>query len=422
MARPRIGWMEAGEAELEPGEMDNFLPQNVNGTLGELEREGCDVLDCLKRPEFDGNQFLAASAQQRNEIESIRRHKFRLILGTLTDKYVNALNVNALLQKTKAGTSGFVLYLRGFSLKPIRYRHVTIGYENQDIEEYVAGIELAQRLAPTPLVLVRNPVSTKLITGGETYYPLDLDANWEADIRTWAGAASFVCVRNKLKPPGLLTEFTILQELGRLNETYFSHPEEARTLIANGPIHRLDEAAISHMRKSSDEAVRPLARLPMPTCLWLQGRRRETERAIALFIFDLFNVWADAGQKMFRDVQTRLMASAVAASMCLERLDFIAMALASYAQILSQYRSNELVDRDDFVRFYMSLVQSIAQAIDETPTPIFNYQDLNGMKMLSKSENPTDLIWCTMRCMAACSSALMRQIGWVEEGRISGSS
>jgi hypothetical protein len=407
VARPNI-WLEEGEAELEPGEMDFFLPQLVNDQFAELEREARDVLDWLQRPELD-DQFLAANAQERNRIERSRQFKFRLIFETLTDKYVNALKVNALLQKTKAGTSGFVLFLRGFSLKQHFYRRVTVGHE-QDLEEYQARFKLAERLAPAPLVLVRNPATSESLLAvfpgakpaAENAYTLDLDANWQADIRTLVGAASFICVRNKVKNPGLLTEFAILQELGRLDETYFSHPEEARALIANGPIHPLDEAAISHMRKSSDQAVRPLARVPMPTCLWLQGRRRETVRDNALFIFDLFNRWADAGQRMPRDVQTRLMASAVAASICLERPDFIVMALASHAQILSQYRSDELVDRDDFVRFYMSLVQSIAQAIDQTPTPMFNYQDLNAIKMLmSKSETPADLISCTMRSMAA---------------------
>lgn len=410
---PRI-WMEEGEAELEPGEMDFFLPMLVNDQVFKLVQEARDVLDWLSTAGGqDGkclvpNQFLAASAQERNRIERERQFSFRLILETLEDKYRNALKVNALLQKTKAGTSGFVLFLRGFSLKEHYYRHVTHG-EHQDLGEYQARFELADRLAPTPLVLVRNPATSesliaefrgalKMKPAAGNSFTLDLDANWEADIRTLVGAASFVCVRNKVKTPGLLTEFAILQELGRLNETYFSHPEEAGTLSANGPIHRLDEAAISHMRKLSDQAVRPLTRLPMPTCLWLQGRRRKTVRDNALFIFDLFNRWASAGQRMPRDLQTRLLASAVAASMALERLDFIAMTAASYAQILSQYRSDELVDRDAFVRFYMSLVQYITQAIDETPTPIFNYQDLNAIKMLmSKSENPADLIWCTMR-------------------------
>ena len=108
---------------------------------------------------------------------------------------------------------------------------------------------------------------------------------------------SFACTIS-LRNPGLLSEVGILLELGRLNETYFSHPEAARALIPEGPTQAFDEAAVSHMRECTHDNVQPLARRPRPTCLWLQAHRRERSRDNALFIFDLINRLAERGGTM----------------------------------------------------------------------------------------------------------------------------
>ena len=235
----------------------------------------------------------------------------------------------------------------------------------------------------------------------ENIYLLDLDATWEVDVRSLASAASFICVHNKLTNPGLLSEVGILLELGLLNETYFSHPEAARALIPEGPTQAFDEAAVSHMRKCTHDNVRPLARRPRPTCLWLQAHRRERSRDNALFIFDLINRLAERGGTMPRDMQARLLAAALAMSIGLERPDFMVMTFASYAQLLGQYGHDQLPQRDDRVSFYISVAQSLSRAIDQTATAIFNYQDLNAIKTLMRSEKPDELVRCIMECVAA---------------------
>jgi hypothetical protein len=411
-----VAALAAGEPELKAVERDFFMPQLLNDLVWEGEQEASSALDWLNQAEpdalLDPTEFIVASPSERIEIERNRLGKVQLMLETLMDKYANALRTDRLLERISAKKTGFVLFLRGFSLKEHYYSNITAGHE-QDLEEYRFRFELAEKLAPAPLMLVRNPAMSESLLAqfpgakpaAENTYLLDLDATWEADVRTLAAAASFICVRNKLANPGLRTEVGILRDLGRLNETYFSHPEAARTLIANGPTQALDEAAVSRMRESTDQRVRPLAHRPRPTCLWLQAKRRDRSRDNALFTFDLFNRWADRGQTMPRDMQTRLMAGALAISIALERPDLIVMTFGSYGQILGQYGQDQLPERDDRVRYYFSVAQSLARAIDQTATSMFNYQDLNVVKALMRSEKPDELVRCIMQCVAALPEA-----------------
>ena len=118
---------------------------------------------------------------------------------TLTDKDDNALRTSTLLH---SDAPAFVLFLHGFSLDLLYDAAQSVGYES-DLGLYSFRFELARNLAPTPLVLVRNPAQSESLVGifpgaseaAPTTFALDLDDTWETSVGALIEAASFVVVR-----------------------------------------------------------------------------------------------------------------------------------------------------------------------------------------------------------------------------------
>jgi hypothetical protein len=401
--------------ELKLTDYDYFMPQLINDLIGQAEEEARSVLDWLQnadvRKPLDPSEFLW-NPLERDKVEQNRVSNAKLMLESWSYKYAKALRTQALFEAIAKGRTGFVLFLRGFSLAQQFYQGFSIGNE-RDLEEYTFQFDLAQKIAPVPLLVVRNPAMSEIVLQGmseiassaeksaeSNTYLLDLDAGWMADVRELIGAASFIFVRSKIINPGLQAELNMVLECDRLTETYFSHPVEARSLIPRGPILSYDEAAVAHIRASADKNIRKLSRRPRPTCLWLQKDRRARAFENALFIFDMFNNMASRGQPMPRDMQTRLLFFALAASVGLERPDFMAMAYASYDGILQQYSIEQLPNRNRIAEFYFSIARLLAEGLDQQNTRAFNYQDLNALKALVASEDPDQVIRCAMECVA----------------------
>jgi hypothetical protein len=398
-----------GRALLDPGSVreinrgprqEDFIPLPLSDAVGIAEREAVDVLKWLSEAKPDGTldptDFIAESAAERAGIEKRRILQVRLMLETLSDKYANALRTDALLEKVAAGKTGFVLLLRGFLTEGHYFPEVTLGWSRGDA---LYHLELAPKIAPVPLVYVRNPAESYF--PAKNSYALDLNADWEAAVRSLASAASFICVHNSRASPGLSAEVRILRDLGRLGDTYFCDPEVARSLMADGPIQALDDTAIVHMGKFATRHVQLLAPRPNPTCLWLQGQSRIQERDYTLFLMALRDRWATHGQTMPRDIQTRLMGRALASSICLERLELMILMFGSYAHLLSEYRDDQLQHRERMVAFYNSVGESLARAIDQTVGAVFDFRDLNTAKTVMSNENPDELIKYTMQYFEA---------------------
>lgn len=392
--------------------MDYFMPSLLNDLVGEAQQDARAVLDLLSNtPDggiVDSGALVLEDPQVRQKLEGDRKYRFALMLETLTDKYDNAVRTGALMEGIAAGRQPFVLFLRGFSLKVEYEKKVSIGHE-EDLGEYRACSDVATAVAPTPMVIVRNPATSESLlnqldgaaAARETTFAIDLDTAWERAVASLVQTASYIVVRNALPGPGLNTELSMLRQFRRLDDTFFSNPERLAD-DAGGPApNPLDDTALARMRKANSRAVPTGLRLPIPpTCLWLQSDRRRRVGEDVFFIFDFLNGLASRGQRVPRDLQGRLLFSTVAASVGLERLDLLVATLSSYAQLVSQYRPDELPDPGAVLGDYINIRNSVAGGIDSSgeTESVLNFKDFARLRALMQTgEAPDDLIRATMR-------------------------
>ncbi len=408
--------------------MDLFAPELLNSLMYEAERDARAVLDTLSdTPDggiVDTSAFIPASADARQDLELDRRGRFALMFETLTDKYDNALRTDALLRDVAAGRQGFVLFLRGFSLKEMAFpdpsaEEVSLlqieklpmdmrPFHEQDLDEYEARFELAMSLAPIPVVMVRNPATSESLIhqfpgaakAVENTFAIDLDHSWEGEVENLVRAASYVVVRNKVPGPGLDAEIAMVRRFERLGDTFFTHPVNVATDTGGTTAQPLNDHAIARMRGARPQTAPGGFELPSPpTCLWVQGDRRRRIAENVFFIFDFLNSLADRGQPMPRDMQGRLLFSAVAGSIGLERLDLLIMTLSSYANVVSQYRPDELPDPGPILKNYGEILGAVAQAIDagHDAEAVLEFRDLPRLRtLMGGGEDAKQLIRATM--------------------------
>lgn len=391
--------------------MDYFVPSLLNDLVGEAEQEARAVFDLLeKTPDggtVDPGPLVLHDAASRQQKEGDRAGRMALMLETLTDKYDNALRTDALIGEIAAKRRGFVLFLRGFSFKQTFSKETSMGHE-ADFGEYQARFQLAEAIAPTPLVLVRNPGTSESLIGvfegarkaSANTFAVDLDDGWAGVVESLIKTASFIVVRNAIPGAGLETELGLLQQCGRLKDTFFSNPESLSGPIANTGVRKLDDDATAAMRHATPHDGGADVTLPAPpTCLWIQGERRERIARDALFVFDFLNGLASRGQLMPRDLQARLLFWPVAASLVLERLDLFILALGSYGQVVNQYRPDELPDPARTLQNYGAILESLASAIDQAgaAAQVLDYRDFAHMRStVGAREDSAALIRATM--------------------------
>jgi hypothetical protein len=392
--------------------MDYFVPSLLNDLVGEAEQDAHAVFDLLeKTPDggtLDPGALVLHDAASRTKKEGDRSGRMALMLETLTDKYDNAVRTTALMDEIAAKRRGFVLFLRGFSLKQTFSAEASMGYE-ADFGEYRARFELAEAIAPTALVIVRNPAASESLLGqfagaqkaAPSTFAVDLDDSWEQVVESLIRTASFIVVRNAIPGAGLDAELGLLEKCGRLKDTFFSNPESLTGGIASGGPATLDDRALARMRSAAPHDGGAAVALPAtPTCLWIQGERRDRIASYAFFVFDYLNGLASRAQGFPRDLQARLLFWTIAASLVLERLDFFIMALSSYAQVLGQFRPDELPDPAHMLQNYGAVLESLATSIDEAGegARVLDYRDFAHMRStIGASEDPAALIRATMR-------------------------
>jgi hypothetical protein len=389
--------------------MDYFVPQLLNTVVGEAEAEVHAVVDAFNAAVIDPTPFIAADAQQRTAIVRDRYHRFGIVFETLIDKYSNARRTQALLDEIASGQRGFVLMLRGFSLKEQFDAVRSIGQET-DMEGYSFRFGLARNIAPAPLVLVRNPSESESLIGvfpdaekaAANTFSLDLDSGWEASVRTLIGMASFIVVRNKVMSEGLITELGLLKDAGRLDDALFSHPAEAARAFPGTTLKEADAATVASRGSLVAPRSTRSGRMPFATCWWVQAARRTRIRESVLFVYDLLNQFAARGAGMPRDIQARLLAFAVAGSILLERLDLVVMSLGSFAQVVASFSAEQLPARAQVAEAYMAVARDLVEAIEATPksAAVFDYDDLDRIRGLMEQETPEILIPHTMRVLA----------------------
>jgi hypothetical protein len=400
--------------------MDYFVPSLLNTLVGEPEAEANKVLNALARPVIDASKFTAKDSLERGKIESDRLYRVALMFEALTEKYDNAVRSRRLLEEARQGKRSMVLFLRGFSYQvtddldslgvPSDFASAlgvgSIGFSS-DLSEHRFRFDLARKLAPTPIFLIRNPAMSEPLveqfpgadTAAANTFSLEADDTWLSTVQALIDIASFIVIYNNEVHNGLVSEVDLLRTLNRLDDTYFSHSPQQEFKLSADEVRRADDDALAQISRSIRPRPDLSGSLPPPTCWWVQGDRRQRVRDNVLTIYDLFNKWAAQGQNLPLDMQVRLLHFAVAGSVILERLDLLFMSLYTYGYSLQGYGKERLPEFQRLSKQYFWMAEILAKAIDITPSerPILDYVDLPALKTLAKNETPEILIPYTMR-------------------------
>jgi tetratricopeptide (TPR) repeat protein len=223
------------------------------------------------------------SADERAKLEQSRKGLLHLALEHLAEKHTAAYRTQSLFREIEKSGQGFVLFLRGFAYRPQYYAKLSIVH-GSDVQETIEKERLAQKLAPVPLVWISNPVDSgplEAVMAEREYaqplsYRVEAGLGWEKDVQALISCASYIIMYNPQITPGLRTELGFIERLGRLQDTYFHSPEKAAEALglAWDALNPLSDEALERMRQqpTARKSSRPL---PEPSCLWVQGKRRE---------------------------------------------------------------------------------------------------------------------------------------------------
>jgi tetratricopeptide (TPR) repeat protein len=222
------------------------------------------------------------SRDERAKLEQSRKRLFHLALEHLAEKHTAAYRTQSLFREVEKSGQGFILFLRGFAYRPQYYDKLSVVH-GSDVQETIEKERYAQTLAPVPLVWISNPVDSGPLEavmaereyGQPLSYRVEAGLGWEKDVQALIDCASYIIMYNPQVTPGVRTELGFIERLGRLQDAYFHSPEKAAEALglARDALNPLSDEALERMRQpTARKSSRPL---PEPSCLWVQGKRRE---------------------------------------------------------------------------------------------------------------------------------------------------
>lgn len=355
-------WLETGKGELGP-DPDWHLPDLLN-TEAQLLAQHFE--DRRKSPVFEPR-----SAAERSALELERYKLFCLIHEHLTEKYKAASITLDLLREVQAGKTGFVLFLWGFGSKTWHLDGANIS--NIDPRAEMERDALAEKLAPAPLLWISDPTDSGAfkLTSEERLaqkgvgFRIESGRNWEENVCLLISAASFIIVKNAGMTPGVIREIERVKELGRLSDTFFDAPEKAQEICHGHDLKALTNENIALISKEASARILSGKALPEPTCLWIEGAKRE--RLMASFI-DLFRfveaggrLWAPIPYDWLLDAHYKLVAHAVV----LERLDLLSVVLQWLCEMLVAMPAEQFPEAESLAKAYWPLQRDYQSTLEK---------------------------------------------------------
>jgi len=356
-------WSETGEGEHEL-DQDWHVPDQLN-------EEGRQLMEKFSRS-IENGDFRDRTPAERVELESARFNMFRLVLEHLFLKYKAASQALDLLGEIQEGKSGFVLLLWGFG-SVTKYLDgatvVSVGLRSQ-----LERDELAQKLSPTPLLWLANPVASAPMDElsaerrGYTFTPYRIESgrDWESNVVLLIKAASFIIVQNPDMTPGIVREIEHVRDAGRLSDTFFVSPENAQQVLPGVQLNPLTEENLERMRTQS--IGRPVSRdaLPEPTCLWIEGARRERMTATfgehLGFLLTARKFRTPIPQDWLLDAWCYVLAFALV----LDRFDYLPAVLEGMCDTLALYTPETFPHGDELKKVYGMYLRDFLAALEHT--------------------------------------------------------
>lgn len=352
-------WTETGKGEQEP-DPDWHVPYLLN--------EEARILAHPFEERIKAPHFQPRSVDERSTLEWERYKLFCLIHEHLTEKYRAASRTLDLLRDIQAGKSGFVLLLWGFGSKTWHLDGASVS--NIDVGAPAERDALAGKLAPAPLLWIADPMDSGALRAAtadshsKAGFRIESGRDWEKNVCLLISAASFIVVKNAEMTQGVVREIERVKELGRLSDTFFDAPEKAQDICHGHDLKPLTEENIALMRNEATARVVPGKPLPEPTCLWIEGERRQN---LFLDFVDLFK-YLEAGGRYRTPIPFDWLLDAdykqLSYAVLLERVDLLAPVLKRVSEMLAATPVEQYPHGESLAKVYAQL-QNTYQSILE---------------------------------------------------------
>lgn len=329
--------------------------------------------------EFLGSgAVLARTPAERSVLERSRWQLFCMALEHLQEKYAAARRTRKVLAAIAEQRQGFVLFLRGFAYRARYYEKATVNFGSGDnLRETTEKRRLVAKVSPTPVIWIANPMESgalELATAEADEerlgYRIEAGESWETDVHTLISLASAIVVHNPTPTPGVANEIRLVTELGRLEDTYFFYPEQAREVLSDGTANPLTDAVLERLRAAPPRSGVTRDDLPAPTCRWLQDARRARVAAEAAAL----RRWLEglANQRAVPAIDLKLDACAflLAHGILLEDIGELPHLLDELAQTLQSLPAGQLPEASGLARRYSRLAAELRSAWDRAPADL----------------------------------------------------
>lgn len=281
--------------------------------------------------------------KERAELEVDRHSHVQVMVFHLKERRSAARRTRALFREIRDQGRPFVLYLRGFNFRAVRFAGGNRMDGTGDLESF-ALTRLVASVRPMPVVWIANPVESSafdLLGSGkqdwEFGFRVESGEEWEQHVRALISAASFVVMRNTEMTPGVVAEIELLGKLGRLTDTFFEDVEAARQAVGRADCRSLDARALTIIRFHETPRTPPMT-LPPVMCPWVGGpKRTETERTVNAFERSL-RLLETADRPVLGDLMLDVSSSLLSHAVLLERDKQVRDLLGRRAALFDQMR------------------------------------------------------------------------------------
>jgi len=273
---------------------------------------------------------------ERARFESRRHADLKMAVAHLAERRSATTRTRMLLAEIQGQGRPFVLYLRGFNNRMVRYETGLIVSGTGNLE-WFALRDLVADVSPMPVVWIANPVEspTSILLGDDRDYGFRIESGeeWERHVQSLISAATFIAVNNTDMSPGVVTEIGFLGRLGRLGDAFFYDPDAAGSVIGQQDCRSLDASALAAIRSAQSVRMSPLP-LPAANQPWVDGQRRaELERQAEAAELLMKRLQA-AGRPALRDLLLDVASSLLGQAVLLERDMHVRHLLLRRAELL----------------------------------------------------------------------------------------
>jgi hypothetical protein len=261
---------------------------------------------------------------ERAGLEVDRHVDVRTMVFHLTERRSAARRTQALFAEIRDHGRPFVLYLRGFNSRVVRFDEASLMRGTGNLE-WFALTDLVATVRPMPVVWISNPAESSaldlLISKKQEWemgFRIEAGAEWEQHVRALISAASAVVVHNREMTPGVVAETALLGELGRLPDSFFEDADAAREAVGQADCQPLDDHALTSIRSRQAPRTPPVA-LPPVMCPWVGGTQRTEMERTANAVGLLLERLETAGRPVLRDLLLDASSSMLSYAVLLER-------------------------------------------------------------------------------------------------------